>query len=141
MIYIGTSGFSYDDWVGPYYPRGTPKGEFLAHYAREFPCTEVNATYYAIPSAGATRALARRGSHAALRLLEIPELSRGFDFIWIGPERFDAAKAFFRRHADHGYSFTDCTSFVVMREFDLTDALTTDRHFREAGFKPLLPVA
>jgi predicted nucleic acid-binding protein len=89
----------------------------------------------------ATLAKARQGSQAALRLLEIPELSRGFDFVWVGPERFEAAKAFFRRHADHGYSFTDCTSFVVMRELGLADALTTDRHFREAGFKPLLPVA
>ena len=89
----------------------------------------------------ATLALARRGSYAALRLLEIPELSRGFELQWIGPERFGAAKAFFRKHADHGYSFTDCTSFVVMRELGLSEALTTDRHFREAGFKPLLPVA
>ena len=60
---------------------------------------------------------------------------------WIGPQRFELAKAFFRKHADHGYSFTDCTSFVVMRELALTEALTTDRHFVEAGFKALLPVA
>jgi hypothetical protein len=45
----------------------------------------------------------------------------------------------FRKHADHGYSFTNCTSFVVMREMGLRDALTTDRHFAAAGFHPLLP--
>ena len=89
----------------------------------------------------ATLAMARKGRQAALRLLEIPELSQGFDFVWVGPERFGAAKTFFRKHADHGYSFTDCTSFVVMHELGLVDALTTDRHFRQAGFKPLLPVA
>lgn len=88
----------------------------------------------------ATLAMARRGGYAALRLLEIPDLSGGFDLEWIGPERFTAAKALFHKHADHGYSFTDCTSFIVMREFGLTEALTTDRHFREAGFKPLLPL-
>lgn len=85
-----------------------------------------------------TLARARGGSHGALRLLEIVDRSEGFNLEWIGPDRFNAAKAFFRKHADHDYSFTDCTSFVVMRELGLTEALTTDRHFAEAGFKPLL---
>jgi predicted nucleic acid-binding protein len=55
-------------------------------------------------------------------------------------ERFARTKVFFRKHADHAYSFTDCSSFVVMRELGLQDALTTDRHFREAGFRVLLPL-
>jgi uncharacterized protein len=57
----------------------------------------------------------------------------------LAPRRFLAAKAYFRKHADHGYPFTDCTSFVLMRELDMTAALTTDRHFIEAGFEVLLP--
>ena len=36
------------------------------------------------------------------------------------------------------FSFTDCASFVVMKELRLRDALTTDKHFRIAGFNPLL---
>ncbi len=51
---------------------------------------------------------------------------------------FAKAAAFFLRHSDKGYSFTDCVSFVVMREKKLTDALTTDVHFAQAGFKSLL---
>lgn len=58
---------------------------------------------------------------------------------WIGQDRFDVSRQFLLRHNDHGYSFTDCTSFVVMRELGVTQALTTDKHFREAGFIPLLP--
>jgi uncharacterized protein YecE (DUF72 family) len=50
-ILIGTSGFSYDDWVGPVYPEDLPKREWLAHYAREFPTCELNFTYYRIPGA------------------------------------------------------------------------------------------
>jgi len=69
------------------------------------------------------------------------EQSAGIRLEWIGSERFEHARAFFRRHSDHGYSFTDCTSFVVMRELRLTEALTSDRHFVEAGFRALLPVA
>jgi uncharacterized protein len=89
----------------------------------------------------ATLAEARSGGHAAVKLLEIVDQSAGFEFIWIGPERFAAAKKFFCKHADHGYSFTDCTSFVVMRELRLSEALTTDRHFVEAGFRALLPTS
>ena len=83
-------------------------------------------------------AVARRGRIVADRLLQLLETSAGLRMEWIGPERFLAAKAFFRKHGDHGYSFTDCTSFIVMRELQIRDALTSDRHFAEAGFRPLL---
>ena len=49
--------------------------------------------------------------------------------------RAEKARAFFFRHRDKAYSFTDCTSFTVMREMRLTQALTTDRHFRQMGFQ------
>lgn len=88
-----------------------------------------------------TLAKARAGALAANRVLDLIERSRGIRIEWIGADRFEATKAFFRRHADHGYSFTDCSSFVVMRELCLTQALTSDRHFPEAGVEALLPVA
>jgi predicted nucleic acid-binding protein len=88
-----------------------------------------------------TPAKARGGRHGALRLLEIIDRSHAFRRVWIGEERFEAAKSLFQKHADQGYSFTDCTSFVLMRELRIKDALTTDRHFVEAGFRPLLPVS
>ena len=48
-ILIGTSGYSFADWVGPFYPPGTRPGDFLAWYARHFDVVEVNSTYYRIP--------------------------------------------------------------------------------------------
>jgi uncharacterized protein YecE (DUF72 family) len=48
-IHVGTSGYSFADWVGPFYPPGTKSAEFLAYYARQFGCVEVNSTYYRIP--------------------------------------------------------------------------------------------
>lgn len=51
-ILIGTSGFSYEDWVGTLYPAGTPKGQFLSLYAAEFPVVELNFSYYTQPSPG-----------------------------------------------------------------------------------------
>lgn len=48
-ILIGTSGYSFDDWEGPFYPPGTPKGKRLDFYVRHFPGVEINSTYYRIP--------------------------------------------------------------------------------------------
>lgn len=87
-----------------------------------------------------TLANARSGEYVAVRVLDLIEQSAGIRMEWVGPSRFDAVKRFFRKHADHAYSFTDCSSFVVMRELHLTQALTTDGHFPEAGFQAFLPV-
>jgi len=48
-VFIGTSGYSFADWVGPFYPPGTKSADFLGHYATRFNCVEVNSTYYGIP--------------------------------------------------------------------------------------------
>jgi predicted nucleic acid-binding protein len=53
-------------------------------------------------------------------------------------EVLDQAKQFIRRHTDQHYSFVDCLTFCVMNRYRITDALTTDLHFRKAGFQPLL---
>jgi uncharacterized protein YecE (DUF72 family) len=58
MMYFGTSGFSYNDWVGSFYPVGMPKREWLTYYAREFDACEVNSTYYALPSPSTLKAMA-----------------------------------------------------------------------------------
>ena len=48
-IEIGTSGYSFGDWVGTVYPPDARQSDFLKHYARLFQAVEVNATYYRIP--------------------------------------------------------------------------------------------
>jgi uncharacterized protein YecE (DUF72 family) len=58
MIYLGTSGFSYKDWVGPFYPQGMPSKDWLLYYSREFNCCEINSTYYSIPSVKNVEAMA-----------------------------------------------------------------------------------
>lgn len=58
MLHFGTSGFSYDDWVGHFYPAGLPRREWLTYYAREFDTCEINSTYYAIPEPEMLRAMA-----------------------------------------------------------------------------------
>ena len=46
--FVGTSGYSFQDWVGPFYPHGTPRGKMFDYYVRRFPCVEINASYYRI---------------------------------------------------------------------------------------------
>ncbi|HVG22863.1 MAG TPA: DUF72 domain-containing protein [Thermoanaerobaculia bacterium] len=53
---IGTQGWNYAGWVGPFYPQGTRAAEFLPTYARAFRGVEVDSTFYAIPDAKTVRA-------------------------------------------------------------------------------------
>jgi uncharacterized protein YecE (DUF72 family) len=46
---IGTSGYSFADWVGPFYPERIEKGKMLDFYVRHFDTVEINSTYYRIP--------------------------------------------------------------------------------------------
>ena len=50
----------------------------------------------------------------------------------------DCALDLYHQHADKGWTLTDCVSFVTMRERSVTDALTGDHHFEQAGFAALL---
>jgi predicted nucleic acid-binding protein len=70
----------------------------------------------------------------AVRLLDLLRETNAVDIEWLGSDRFEQAEADFRKHLDQGFSFTDCTSFVVMRERRIRQAVTTDAHFRIAGF-------
>lgn len=62
-------------------------------------------------------------------LLEITSASR---------ELFMAALEMYRSRPDKDWGLTDCASFIVMGERGLSEALTTDDHFRQAGFRALL---
>jgi predicted nucleic acid-binding protein len=78
---------------------------------------------------------ARLGLASARRWWEEVDASRRVRWEWIDPPRVRRALAVFFRWKDKPFSFTDCTSFEVMRELGLVRALTPDRHFRHAGFE------
>lgn len=59
-VYVGTAGFSYKDWAGPFYPEGIQPPQMLEAYAEHFPVVEVNSTYYAIPAPERLASMARR---------------------------------------------------------------------------------
>jgi uncharacterized protein YecE (DUF72 family) len=53
MIWIGTSGYSYPEWRGSFYPANLPAGDMLPFYACHFSTVEINNTFYRMPSAQA----------------------------------------------------------------------------------------
>ena len=50
VLRAGTSGFSYPEWKGTFYPAGLPAGGMLRHYASVFPTVEINNTFYRYPT-------------------------------------------------------------------------------------------
>ena len=77
-----------------------------------------------------------------LRALEVgPEMFGGklCDLEWVTAEDADEAWRVFSTYQDKGWSFTDCTSRVVMRRLGIATALAFDKHFREYGDVAVVP--
>jgi uncharacterized protein YecE (DUF72 family) len=50
-LWVGTSGFSYKEWRGSFYPEKLPPGDMLRYYAEQLPAVEINNTFYRMPRA------------------------------------------------------------------------------------------
>ena len=48
-LYVGTSGYSYKEWKGSFYPQDLPAKEMLSYYASRLPAVEINNTFYRLP--------------------------------------------------------------------------------------------
>jgi predicted nucleic acid-binding protein len=84
-------------------------------------------------------ALAESESRARIRefVLHLRQ-SPACEVVAASRDLLDRALELYHQHADKEWTLTDCTSFVVMREREITKALTADHHFEQAGFVPLL---
>jgi len=60
VIYVGTSGYSYQDWIGTWYPAETANRDMLGLYAEHFKTVELNFTYYRQPSARTIAGIVRK---------------------------------------------------------------------------------
>jgi uncharacterized protein YecE (DUF72 family) len=72
QIWIGTSGYSYPDWVGPFYPPGTPPGRMLSLYCRSFPLVELNFSFYRLPTPAMLARLAENSPAGFQFLVKLP---------------------------------------------------------------------
>ena len=72
-IRVGTQGWNYDAWVGPFYPAGTRPADFLTIYARAFDTVEVDSTFYATPAVKTVRGWAQRTPDDFMFALKMPQ--------------------------------------------------------------------
>jgi uncharacterized protein len=80
----------------------------------------------------------QRYREAASNLLASIESDPTIRIIEISRERYLPALALFSSRPDKDWGLTDCMSFAIMQDLRLTEALTADSHFEQAGFRALL---
>ena len=73
-----------------------------------------------------------------IRLLDLLKEQPDVEIVPSTSDLFQRGTEFFAARPDKEWSLTDCISFVAMAEHDITDALTSDHHFEQAGFRILL---
>lgn len=84
-------------------------------------------------------ALSKEGMRkSAVELLESLEADETVTIVSVTEEIFKEAFKLYRSRLDKEWGLTDCISFTVMKKRGITDALTTDWHFQQAGFVPLM---
>jgi uncharacterized protein YecE (DUF72 family) len=72
-ILLGTQGWNYADWVGPFYPPGTRAADMLRVYTRAFPTVEVDSTFYAIPAEPVVHSWRERAPEGFVFALKVPQ--------------------------------------------------------------------
>jgi predicted nucleic acid-binding protein len=80
----------------------------------------------------------QRYRSAAVKLLQALESDPLVEIVALSEQLYYRALRLYSTRADKEWGLSDCVSFVVMQERKITEALTTDDHFRQAGFQALL---
>ena len=80
----------------------------------------------------------QRYRHAAIRLLDSLEADPMVKIIPLSEKLYAQALQLYRERQDKEWGLVDCISFIIMTKRSLTEALTADEHFQQAGFRALL---
>lgn len=131
VIFLDTSGlYEYLDDVQPRHR------EVAGLLESSKPCRFVTSNF--VRDELITLCLTRRGHDVARRVGNLLMQGGAMDVIHVTPSDEQQAWQLFLQRPDKRYSFTDCTSFVLMRRQGIRAALSMDDHFRQEGFE-LLP--
>jgi len=79
----------------------------------------------------------RWGAEQSVRFADKVLRSRSVNVVWVDRSVFEEALKLLRERPDRRWSFTDCTSFVIMTQLGVKEAFTFDRNFEQAGFTGL----
>jgi len=77
----------------------------------------------------------RKGVEPSFKFANKVLRSRSVSIIWINGLIFDTALKLLKERTDKKWSFTDCTSFVIMSQLNVKEAFAFDQNFEQAGFK------
>ncbi|MBE9202605.1 type II toxin-antitoxin system VapC family toxin [Synechocystis salina LEGE 06099] len=83
----------------------------------------------------------KRGDHLrnlALKLIQELRLNPNVEIVPQSTEQFEQGLALYGQREDKAWSHTDCVSFVIMKEQNITQAFAYDKHFEQAGFEALM---
>ncbi|MBW4633439.1 MAG: PIN domain-containing protein [Iphinoe sp. HA4291-MV1] len=83
-------------------------------------------------------ALARGYKDEAVEIIEEFFASDEVEIVQLTPELFEQAFTLYKSHKDKAWGLVDCISFVVMKQAGVSEALTFDQHFVQAGFQALM---
>ncbi|MBW4476085.1 MAG: PIN domain-containing protein [Tolypothrix brevis GSE-NOS-MK-07-07A] len=83
-------------------------------------------------------ALARNYKDEAVKIIKHFLTSNEVEIVRLTPELFTQAFTLYKTHQDKAWGLVDCISFVVMKQTGVTQALTFDQHFVQAGFEALM---
>ena len=132
-VFMDTAGFlALWDASDEHHQRAVKFQSELSRKKRQFLTTDY------IVDETATLLLMRHSHTAAVDFLKTILESGTLRLEWIDSDTFHSAAALFQGHDDKQWSFTDCVSFALMDELKIQDSFTTDHHFSQAGFNPLL---
>ncbi len=84
--------------------------------------------------------LSRNHKQNAIAVIEGFLTSINVEVVHLTPQIFEKALAMYKTYSDKSWGLVDCSSFVVMREAGVTQVLTVDRHFEQAGFQILMSI-
>jgi len=79
----------------------------------------------------------KKGLPVAIAFIDKIRKNKSIRIFWVDESIFDKALSIFRKTSDSQWSFTDYTSFALMKDLEITEAFTLDNHFKQAGFNKL----
>jgi len=130
-MFLDTSGF-----LCCLDPRDVRHAEAVTHYNSAHVRMTHNYVMAELVALAEQRGLSRK---ATLEFLVELETDKRIEKIWIDRQTHCKARELLETQLDKKYSLCDAVSFVLMRDRNISEALTTDGHFDQAGFRRLLP--
>ncbi|KJS32566.1 MAG: hypothetical protein VR64_06440 [Desulfatitalea sp. BRH_c12] len=91
-VYVGTSGYSYKEWKGSFYPEDLAAKDMLKYYSANLPAVEINNTFYRMPAAG-------------MLATWVEQVPRAFRFVLKAPRKITHTRPLKDKDAEIGYLF------------------------------------